>query len=300
MSLYVLLIVSLITCVLCCIILNYVTRTYENSSTARHIFNLVTSVVAAIILLVISGGLKASLFTIVLAIAFGLTTAIQRVTHLQALEMGPFSYTSVIVSLSMLVPTLSGAVIWGEHIYPVQLVGIVLMVGCLILSVEFKGKQKKSSLIWLLFCGLAFMGNGAIGLMQKWHQNTSYKEELMPFLVFAFITSAAFSGIAAAISKKSPKTQEISAEEPQKQKLLTTKPMIIMIICGFCIGISNILNLYLSGAMDSAVFFPIINGGGLILTTLSALVMFKEKLSTKRWIGISLGIIAVILLCNPF
>ena len=297
-----LLIFSLISSLICVITLNFITKTYENSAAARHIFNMITSLVAAITIFAMAGSLKASFFTVILAVVFGLTTAIQRVTHLQALEMGPFSYTSVIVSLSMLIPTLSGAVIWGEHIYTIQIVGIVLMVGCLILSVDFNNdnEEKKSSFKWLFFCLLAFIGCGAIGVMQKWHQNTAYKEELNQFLVIAFITSAVFSGISTVISKKTVKEQATNTEEPQKKKLLTATPIIIMIVCGICIGINNVLNLYLSGAMDSAVFFPIVNGGGLILTTLSALILFREKLSTKRWIGIGFGIVAVILLCNPF
>lgn len=295
-----LLIFSLISSLVCVVVLNFITKTYENSTAARHIFNMITSIVAAITIFAMSGNLKASSFTVILAIVFGLTTAIQRVTHLQALEMGPFSYTSVIVSLSMLIPTLSGAVIWGEQIYAIQIVGIVLMVGCLILSVDFKDEEKKSSLKWLFFCLLAFIGCGAIGVMQKWHQNTAYKAELNQFLVIAFITSAIFSGISTVIAKKSEKGQPIETAAPQKKKLLTATPIIIMIVCGICIGVNNVLNLFLSGAMDSAVFFPIVNGGGLILTTLSALILFREKLSKRRWIGILLGIIAVILLCNPF
>ena len=46
--------------------------------------------------------------------------------------------------------------------------------------------------------------------------------------------------------------------------------------------------------------FPIVNGGGLMLTTLTATLLFKERLSKKQWIGLALGAIAVILLCNPF
>ncbi len=297
----------------CCVTLNYITQNFENGAAARHIFNIITSIVAAITLFAVSGTLHASTFTIVLGIVFGLTTAIQRVAHLQALEMGPFAYTSVIVSLSMLIPTLSGAAFWGEQIHMIQILGIVLMIGCLILSVDFSGEQKKSSLKWLLFCGLAFIGTGAIGLMQKWHQSTVYQAELNQFLVIAFITSAAYSLLSVVFIRqrslgKAVQNAEAAAHtktetdtgSTNKRKLLTTAPVILMIFCGICIAINNILNLYLSGAMDSAVFFPIVNGGGLILTTLSALVLFREKLSAKRWLGIALGIIAVILLCNPF
>jgi len=52
--------------------------------------------------------------------------------------------------------------------------------------------------------------------------------------------------------------------------------------------------------MDSAVFFPIVNGGGLVLTTFAAVLLFKEKLSKKQWIGVVLGIASVVFLCNPF
>ena len=69
-------------------------------------------------------------------------------------------------------------------------------------------------------------------------------------------------------------------------------------------GISGALcnqwNLYLSGVMDSAVFFPLFNGGGLVLTTLIAVVLFKEKLSKLQWLGVAFGIASVIFLCNPF
>ena len=152
-----------------------------------------------------------SLFTVVLAVVFGVITALQQVSNIQALKLGPLSYTSVIGSLSTMIPTLCGAIIWGETIAVIQWVGILLMVGCFLLSVSSDAEQKKTSARWL----------------NKW-------------------------------------------------------------------------NLYLSGVMDSAVFFPVVNGGGLILTTLSAVVLFRERLRVKQWVGMLIGTAAVICLCNPF
>ena len=74
----------------------------------------------------------------------------------------------------------------------------------------------------------------------------------------------------------------------------------IMIASRACVAVNNKFNLYLSGVMDSAVFFPIVNGGGLVLTTLAAVLLFKEKLSTKQWIGVVLEIASVVFLCNPY
>ena len=74
----------------------------------------------------------------------------------------------------------------------------------------------------------------------------------------------------------------------------------LMIVCGICAAANNKMNLYLSGVMSSAVFFPIVNGGGMILSAITSLFLFKEKFTAEKWIGISLGIVAVVLICNPF
>lgn len=295
-----LLIITMAANLISCVIIKYLTEKFENGSVANNFFNLVTSVVVAITLFMVSGSMKASLFTIILGIVFGLTTAVQRIAYLKALEIGPLSYTTVIISLSMLIPTLSGAVIWGEHIHLVQIAGIILMIGCLILSVDKDSEEKKTSFKWLFFCGFGFLGCGMIGVMQKWHQSTVYKGELNQFLIIAFIISAIYSAVSIIAAGKNTKLQSGEENGSAKKKLTSTVPLILMIICGVGIAVNNLLNLYLSGAMDSAVFFPIVNGGGLVLTTLSALILFKERLSVRRWIGILLGIIAVILLCNPF
>ena len=73
-----------------------------------------------------------------------------------------------------------------------------------------------------------------------------------------------------------------------------------MIAGGVCVALNNKYNLYLSGVMDSAVFFPIVNGGGLLLATLAAVLLFRERLSKKQWIGVFFGIASVVFLCDPF
>ena len=73
-----------------------------------------------------------------------------------------------------------------------------------------------------------------------------------------------------------------------------------MVLCGVFSAINNKFNLYLSGVIDSAVFFPIVNGGGLILTTISAFILFKERCTKKQWGGLFFGILSVVFLCNPF
>ena len=72
---------------------------------------------------------------------------------------------------------------------------------------------------------------------------------------------------------------------------------LLMLVSGVCVAANNKLNLYLSGVIDSVIFFPVVNGGGLVLTTLASLIIFKERLRTKQWIGILLGIASVLCIC---
>ena len=71
----------------------------------------------------------------------------------------------------------------------------------------------------------------------------------------------------------------------------------LFIAAGVGVALNNQINLYLSGVVPSAVFFPIVNGGGLVLITASSVLFFREKLTARQWVGLALGIAATLLLC---
>ena len=281
------------------------TDRFGGTAASRHLYNAVGSLVSAAVLLIWGGFGQLSIFTLLLGIAFGIITAVQQITHLKALETGSLAYTTVIISLSMLIPALSGALIWGEQIGLVQVLGIVLMVACLILSVDTsKDTQKrKATMTWLFFSIASFLCVGAIGVMQKWHQSTEFKGELNAFLVVAFVISFVYSGLMYLVLRVKCKTSEKADESDQKSKDGTSVRRTValaigmMVLAGICVAANNKLNLYLSGVIDSAIFFPLVNGGGLIITTVSAFLLFREKLSRRQWIGLATGIVAVLLLC---
>lgn len=292
--LFLLLAVSMLACLLCGIITKLFTQRYGDRSVVQHFHNALVSLISGIALLALGGLPDASVFTIVLGLVFGLITALQKITTLQALSCGPYAYTTVISCLSTLIPALSGAIFWQEHIAPVQYVGIVLMLGCFVLSVNVSGEQKKASLKWLLYALAAFLCTGGIGVMQKWHQSTVYKMELDAFLIIAFAFSFLYSTVFCLLQARKAGS---AAELKPVVKLL---PLALLVLAGICVAANNKLNLFLAGEIDSAVFYPVVNGGHLVLTTLIAVVFFRERLTKRQWLGLALGTISVLLLCNPF
>ena len=58
----------------------------------------------------------------------------------------------------------------------------------------------------------------------------------------------------------------------------------------------NKLNLYLSGALPGAVFFPCINGGNMALTAVAAAIVFREKLRPSQIAGVIGAAAAIVLI----
>ena len=298
MKTYLLLLISMFCALFANIIKKHSTARFEAKSSLRFFFNAVISLSCVVVFFIISGVPEISAFTLLLGMLFGLITAIQFFFSLLSYQSGPFSYTSVIISLSTIISALSGYFIWGEKIAPIQIVGMALMLTCFVLSVDFSKSNKKASPAWFIYVFITFLATGFIGVMQKWHQSSDYKNELDGFLIVAFSCSFIFSIIGFFISevKKGRENADLKIKKSDFSWIF----IVLMICCGACAAANNKMNLYLSGAMDSAIFFPVVNGGGMILSTLASIVLFKEKFNIQKWLGIAIGVIAVVLLCNPF
>lgn len=228
-------------------------RRYGSGPARHQLFNALTSLAAVIFLLLMGLPKELSGFTVGLGVVFGLVVAGQNLASLQALELGPLSYTTVICSLSSLIPTLSGALLWDETISLVQYGGIAALVICFVLSAAGEG-----------------------------------------FLLIAMSVSALASGAVLGVLALQKKA------EREVKDYFGWLPLLIMLVFGLCVALNNKLNLYLAGVMDSAVFYPVMNGGTLMGTTLCACLIFRERLTRRQWIGLAVGILAVILLCDPF
>lgn len=254
--------------------------------------NSVLSVVTLTVLAVVMGSLTSvSLYTILLGLVFGLVTALAAVFNMKALECGPMSYTSVIISCSLVIPSFSGALLFHETIVPIQYIGVVFMLVSFLCAVDRKRDRAGVSLKWFLFCMISFVFNGTIGVMQKVHQSSAHREELAVFLITAFLFSAVFSAVMIPFFRR--REGGISVLEKGKGK----KFLIVGAVCGVFIAFCNQINMYLSGVMPSVIFFPVVNGGCMILTAFVGVLFLKERFSVKQWIGLVVGTAAIFLLC---
>ena len=231
-----------------------------------------------------------SLFSVLLGALLAVANILSLEGLLQAQACGSFAYTSVIVALSAIIPSMSGPVLFGEKVTFSQFAGIALMVICILLApAQDEGDKRSFSLKWLLFCAVAFVFSGAVGVVQKIHQNNAaHKAEMPALLLTCFFVSFALSGIRLITERGRIKK---SGESLNK---LTLAVLLFPAVSGLCFAFPHTINLFLSGRLASVVFFPTINLCPMLLTMLYAVFGFKERLTAKQWAGIAVGILSTV------
>jgi len=138
----------------------------------------------------------------------------------------------------------------------------------------------------------SFLCSGAVGVMQKVHQSSAHKDELVIFLIIAFLVSAVFSALMA--QKGRAGGQQISVTSKPKLR----KFILFSIVCGIGIALCNQINMYLAGVMEAMIFYPVVNGGSMLLTTIAGVALWHEKPSARQWFGLAVGGAAIFLLCG--
>jgi drug/metabolite transporter (DMT)-like permease len=246
----------------------------------------------SILLIYLFSGTKFSfsVFSVLLGAALAVANILSLEGLLQAQACGSFAYTSVIVALSAIIPSMSGPVLFGEKVTVSQFAGIGLMIICIILSPGNDGGERRAvNLKWLLFCTVAFVFSGAVGVVQKIHQNNAaHKAEMPALLLTCFFVSFALSGIRLITERGRMKK---SGESLNK---LTLAVLLFPAVSGLCFAFPHTINLFLSGRLASVVFFPTINLCPMLLTMLYAVFGFKERLTAKQWAGIAVGILSTV------
>lgn len=278
-------------------------KKYSTAASGYHIMNIFVSVISALVPAVLGGfSFEVSLFTAVLAIIFGFVTSIQCILYMKALSIGPVSLTTLLVSMSTVITSLSG-IFFGERPTAFQIAGIALMAVCFVLSVKKDNSGRKTTVRWMIYSVLSFVLSGAIGILQKAHQASPYSGELYQFLIIAFGVSAMYSIVSLPFTVKkdgdgaflTTGEQNAVLDGARKYSTLSYSFMLggMIAAIGVCIAFNNVINLFLVGVMPSAVFFPVVNVGGLLLSILASLALFREKLSKKQWLGLAAGVLAI-------
>lgn len=223
-----------------------------------------------------------SMATVIMAVVYGLLLISAQWNYTAALQSGAVGLCSTVYSLGFIVPTISGALFWNEKLTFLRILGVFLVIPAIIISGSSKGGKSGENKYFLPLI-LAMLSSGGLGIMQKVQQSSSAASEKSAFILIAFIIAGAFSLIRSTFAVKN----DANVEKNQ---------IAFSALIGLCFAGCNLLNTILAGLLDSAVFFPTLNIGSIIISLIIGLIAFGEKLNRKTVIVLIIGIVSILLI----
>ncbi len=197
------------------------------------------------------------------------------------------SVVSVATKMSVVIPVLFGLLYYNESLGALKLIGIGLALIAVYLSSIKTKKGINIDRKLILLPILVFIGSGVIDTSIKFLEDTYVAQNDVPLFSAIIFLAAAIIGVFSLLY------QAVKGKFKFEFK---------NIIAGICLGIPNYFSIYFlvktlrSDILDSSGLFTINNVAIVTLSTLAGIILFREKLLPKNWLGIILAITSIILI----
>ncbi len=196
------------------------------------------------------------------------------------------SVVSVATKMSVVIPIIFGLVYYKESFGVYKIIGVLLALIAVYLA-SIKSRDGNSvSAKGFIFPLLVFIGSGIIDTSIKFLENSFVAENDVPIFSATIFGSAAFIGLTV-----------LGFKAVQGNFSFQFKN----ILGGIALGIPNYFSIFFlvkalrSDLLDSSGIFTVNNVAIVMISTLFGILLFKEKLSNKNWLGILLAIISIFL-----
>ena len=194
--------------------------------------------------------------------------------------------TTIANKLSLVIPVLFAVIFFHEQAGIGKIAGILLAFPAVYLTTRVKEDNGKMQS--LLFPVLLFAGSGLLDTIVNYVQHTFLIGQQLQatFTVYCFAVAGVL-GITIIILLVLMKKIQL---QPRN------------IIAGICVGIPNYFSIYFlirslnSNFLPSSSAIPVINIGILVASSLAALLVFREKISRLRVLGLVLALVAIMLI----
>lgn len=198
------------------------------------------------------------------------------------------SVASVASKMSVVIPIVFGLYVYHEKLGFLKILGILFAL-CAVYLASIKEKKVSINLKGLWLPISLFFGAGIIDTSINYIENTYVAANGIPIFSATIFFFAGIVGTLILITKRFKGPLKLNYKS---------------VIGGFVLGIANYYSIYFillalqSEHLESSIVFTINNVAIVTASTLLGLVLFKEKLLLKNWIGIGLSLISIILIVN--
>lgn len=200
-------------------------------------------------------------------------------------QVSGVSVASVATKMSLVIPVIFGIWLYNESLSWIQVVGIALALVAVYLA-SLKEKHIVINRKDLLLPFLVFLGSGIIDTSIKYFEELHLTDAEVPIFSSMIFGCAALSGLIF-IGIRSKKT-------PVKANFRN-------VLGGIALGVPNYFSIYFliialrSDMLNSAAIFTLNNVAIVMASTLTGILLFKERLTLKNWGGVVLAVLSIVL-----
>lgn len=218
----------------------------------------------------------------------GITTSVFVICWLISVRKGAYMMLDVFLMMGVLVTILLGRAVFGENIALNQWIGMAILLVAVFIMCSYnnsiKEKMNITSVILLILCGLS---NGLTDFSQKLFTKQA---EGVPISIFNFYTYI-FSAVTLIIF------YILSREKSERKDSGSVKKIFgYILIMAICLFANSYFKTVAALHLESAALYPLSQGSSLILSSLMAAVLFKEKLTLKAVTGLILAFLGLLII----
>ncbi|OUS74843.1 hypothetical protein B1748_19870, partial [Paenibacillus sp. MY03] len=185
-------------------------------------------------------------------------------------------------------PTLFGIFAYRDEVTITFVVGLSLVLLSLFLinykerGMSDNGKNVQSG--WLPLALLAFVGNGACSIVQTSSQKSLAGQYMAEFMIVSMLVAVVICVLIMGLRK-------------EYRSFSLRSEGLYGILSGAFIATTNLLvMLLLAGSLPVSFIFTLISAGSVITTYIASRFIFREKLNTMQNIGLSVGLLSIVII----
>ena len=213
---------------------------------------------------------------VLFGVACGVMYAVSKTVILKGYETTSVAFMTLCHASGMIIPCIIGHLFWSEKIGVLSVIGILLAVISIVLLKDSKTNEMKFKTVSIVIGIVVFLTSGGVMVAQKLMGLYFAEQSISAYNFYSFIIAffiLCFFAKPKNVDKKSKKSVLICA-------------------MGSAVSLSiiSVVMTKLAGSVPSVVLFPLFNGLGIVFVCISSVFAFKEKLSIKNVVGLSLGV----------
>ncbi|WP_097150689.1 DMT family transporter [Ureibacillus acetophenoni] len=221
-----------------------------------------------------------TLLTFVLGSLVGILNANANIQMTKAFEKGPASITAPLISTNTVIPVLSAALLFHEHITLIQWIGIIVMLASGAVIQYVPGKNGRDIEIdykpWMLHVLIAFFSLGILGVLMK--TSTHLQLDTVNMLISMYGGGALYLLINSFITKENWLPTELK----------------IGAFMG-CINLVGYISYFFAlNTGFASIVFPIVSLSALVVV-IGSCWLYKERLKVYQIIGIFTALLGIVL-----